>query len=140
MAGLAEAGVIQKRVDEARAQEEEEKWRIEVERMKVAEEKRLEQERVDKLVSKALAWHSRRFLTLYVDDVESRHPAVSTTGAETDAQESEFRQWLAWAREQANRLDPLDPCKYFAQRPNWETWRDDTHAFWAGWWQGKRTG
>ena len=119
MAGLAEAGVIQKRVDEARAQAEEEKWRIEVERMKVAEEKRLEQERVDKLVSKALAWHSRRFLTLYVDDVESRHPAVSTTGAELDAQESEFRQWLAWAREQANRLDPLDPCKYFAQRPNW---------------------
>ena len=140
MAGLAEAGVIQKRRDEARAAAEAEQCRIQEERERVAEDARLEQERVDKLVSKALAWHSRRFLSLYLDDVEARCPTVPTTDAKSTAQESEFRQWLAWAREQATRLDPLDPCKYFEQRPYWVISRDDPHAFWAGWWQGKRHG
>ncbi|MEI6515537.1 MAG: hypothetical protein WCO77_06135 [bacterium] len=76
----------------------------EAERQKKREKERLaEQARVDKLLIDAEKWDQSQKLRKYIDACQAK-AQVSAQEIEAD---NELGKWFTWAREQANRLDPL---------------------------------
>jgi hypothetical protein len=63
-----------------------------------------EKERVDLLVDQAARWRQSQSLRLFIEEARKRG-CVDELVIEGD----DFAQWLAWATEQANRLDPFSP-------------------------------
>jgi hypothetical protein len=97
-------GRIQRRreAEERARRQEEERQR----RQREAEEQarqQAEQERLDALLSQASNWGRAQRLRAFVQAVEAA--AVQLHGVLEPG--SELEQWLAWGREQADRLDPL---------------------------------
>lgn len=102
------------KIDRDREREEEECRRIE--RQRQLEEERLrradlrrryleEQHRVKKLISEAENWKKSHILREYIAILERR-----ATGSELPFDlDKPFGEWLKWAHDQADRLDPLSP-------------------------------
>jgi hypothetical protein len=83
-----------------RRQEEEKRLRAE-KRRRIQEE----QERVSSLISQADNWHKSKLVREYVTALEK----MSLSGDCPFQPEGNLEDWLKWAREQADRLDPLTP-------------------------------
>jgi hypothetical protein len=91
------------------AEEEQLRRQREAERQRIREDLKRrqcdEQARVDALVREATSWNQARLLREYVNVVEQsamHNRGHIQPGSELDA-------WMRWAREQADRLDPLAP-------------------------------
>jgi hypothetical protein len=68
-------------------------------------EQKAEQSRVDRLMADAASWQKSQALRAYIQAVEER--AIREHGSVEDG--CELDRWLKWARQQADRLDPLAP-------------------------------
>ena len=88
-----------------RAEAEAEKLRQEEEKRKLEHQKarQAEQARVDKLLADAETWDQSQKLRKYIDACQAK-AQVSAQVIEPD---NELGKWFTWARELANRLDPL---------------------------------
>jgi hypothetical protein len=97
-----------------RDKEKEEDERRRIERQKQLEEERLkraelrikyleEEARVKKLISEAKNWKKSQILREYVSEIER----LATTGEQSLSLEKPLAEWLKWAHDQADRLDPL---------------------------------
>jgi hypothetical protein len=97
-----------------RDKEKEEDERRRIERQKQLEEERLkraelrikyleEEARVKKLISEAENWKKSQILREYVSEIER----LATTGEQSLSLEKPLAEWLKWAHDQADRLDPL---------------------------------
>jgi len=64
-----------------------------------------EQKRLSGLVSAAEAWKKSILVRDFINAVE----AAARAGSYPFEPKEELENWLEWAREQANRLDPLTP-------------------------------
>jgi hypothetical protein len=110
--GLANVAVA--RIEYDKQQEEEERQRLE--RQKLLEQERQrraelrrryleEQERVSNLISNAENWKTSQILREYIGEIEKH-----ATGHELPfSSDKPLEEWLQWARDQAARLDPLSP-------------------------------
>lgn len=106
---------------------EEQRRREEAARQRVLkrEQYQAEQARVDNLLREARAWKESQDLRQYIETVV-RHQAQKVGAVEPA---SEFAQWLEWAKQQADRLDPLadsppsildmDPAELEEPKPRW---------------------
>lgn len=83
----------------------ERKIRKERRRKREAEKKRREEEkrRRKKLEEEASRWQKSQKLRRYIEEVKRKAEARSLTGEERE----EIEDWLDWAREHADRLDPI---------------------------------
>lgn len=101
--GLVKASVI----DRARAlqREREEKARMEVARKRAEEQRRREEEkkRIQNLITEAQSWKQSQQIREYITAVRAK--AIENNGEITPG--SELYQWIAWANQLADRLDPL---------------------------------
>ena len=79
-----------------------ERQRIQAEKLQRMEQ---EQERVSKLVTDAENWRQSRLLREYIAEVERQ----AKEGKTNYLPEGDLSQWLEWAHQQADRLDPLSP-------------------------------
>jgi hypothetical protein len=113
-----------------RLKEEERKRRFQAEQdRRTALRHRVEQERqaVTKLEKDAQAWQRARTIRAYVDAVEAK-------ARESGTPDDEWANWMVWACQQADRIDPLcdNPpsvldTKEEAMRPlSWWDWDRDT--------------
>ncbi|CAB1059842.1 hypothetical protein D1BOALGB6SA_4607 [Olavius sp. associated proteobacterium Delta 1] len=102
------------KIERDKEKEEEERRRIErqrqfeEERQKRAELRRkyLEEEaRVKKLISEAENWKLSQILREYIAEIER----LSTAGELSLNLEKPLADWLKWAQDQADRLDPMSP-------------------------------
>lgn len=97
--GLIRAAV-EKRTSRLESEERERKWQEQKDRR---EEQIKEIERIKTLKEEAKAWNESQQLRAYIKAVEEdalqRHDKIK--------QGSELDQWLVWANQQADRLDPL---------------------------------
>ena len=105
---------------EKREAEEQERQRRqqERERQEKLEEIRQEEKRLQQLTADAEAWGKAQQLRSYVQAV--RHNADCQ---ECEARrESDLRNWLRWAEQQADRLDPLTPSppSILDEKEKWE--------------------
>jgi hypothetical protein len=110
---VEEAGRVRfarrKAEEERQRKEEEERLRREREaaetlrRMESEARKKLERERVERLFGEARSWSESRLLRDYIAEVHRR--LIERHGVIEEGSES--ANWLAWAREQADRLDPF---------------------------------
>lgn len=101
--GLIKAAV-QTRADRLERQRREQEWQEHMRRREEEERRqREEKEKLAKLLTDAESWQRSQKIRAYVDavraDAARRHGRVPS-GSELD-------QWLTWATEQAERLDPL---------------------------------
>lgn len=85
--------------------EREERWRIEAERKRIAKE-RYDREALDganfqKLLAQSKIWKQSQILNEFIFEVESK--AISS-GELTE----ECKNWLMWAKEKADKLNPLN--------------------------------
>jgi hypothetical protein len=98
---------IQKK-ENIKKREQEERERIEREKRWAIERRRAEEEKekFDKLVSAVEDWHKSRRIREYIAKVEE----MAATGKYTFNFEGGLDNWLKWAKEAANRLDPLCPA------------------------------
>jgi len=93
-----------KRQKDKDAAEAEKLRQEEAERQKEREKERLaEKARVDKLLIDAEKWDQSQKLRKYIDACQAK-AQVAAQEIEAD---NELAKWFTWAREQANRLDPL---------------------------------
>ncbi|MCK5007469.1 MAG: hypothetical protein KAR73_08780 [Spirochaetales bacterium] len=81
-----------------RGLEEEERRRLERQRLKEAEERK-----VWGLFIEAICWHRSQQIRAYVQAVED---AVEKSAGDI-VPRSSLEEWLIWARQQADRLDPF---------------------------------
>jgi hypothetical protein len=98
---------IRQKEEEKRQQLERQRIREEEERLR-AEKLRLikeEQKRLSGLVSAAESWKKSILVRDFINTVE----AAARTGSYPLKPREEMENWLKWAREQADRLDPLTP-------------------------------
>jgi hypothetical protein len=108
---LRAAAQIKERVREEQERERERRERLrrlEEERRIRAEKRRRiqeEQERVSSLISQADDWHKSKLIREYIAAVEK----MSLSGDCPVQPEGNLNEWVKWAREQADRLDPLTP-------------------------------
>jgi len=88
-----------------RARQNEEKQRAEQEQARAAIWAKIQKERakVNKLEAEAAAWEESRQVRLYIEAV--RQNALAS--GKNVGKESELGRWLAWAQQQADRMDPL---------------------------------
>jgi len=90
-----------------RAQElrEEEQRRQEVARIRAEKAALIEAERarVGELIKSASSWQTSQTLRAFIEATKKAHAAECGSMAH----DSEFKQWIAWAIQQADRLDPL---------------------------------
>jgi hypothetical protein len=109
-AGRLRAG----RREEAEARERwEEEARLRQEREELLRRRRedltrrqaAEQARVDELLRRARAWREARLVREYFAAVAE----ASAAGGAEPSEAAAFEEYLQWAREQADRLDPLTP-------------------------------
>jgi len=95
--------------EENRRQAEEERVRrerdaeLERKRQELRDKQKAENIRVEELLAGAAAWRERQLLREYIRQVER----VCASRSGSVAQGSELSQWLTWAYQQADRLDPL---------------------------------
>jgi hypothetical protein len=108
---LRAAAQIKERIrqEQERERERRERLRRLEEEKKIRAEKRRqiqeEQERVSSLISQAENRHKSKLIREYVGAVER----LSLSGDCHFQPEGNLEDWLKWAREQADRLDPLTP-------------------------------
>lgn len=95
--GKARAIRRKQEADHRRWEEQERLRREQVER------ERAERARVEALLAEAVAWRRMNDLLAYIAAVEER---AANSGQSADAT-PELAEWLTWAREQADRLDPV---------------------------------
>ena len=119
MAGLAEAGVRRKEQVEAKVKAAEEKRQNEIASWKLAEACGEERARVDDLVASAESWNRSQTIRAYVNAVEAQFKTTNVEAGCEPAVASEMENWIAWARKQADRLDPLteSPPSVLDQQP-----------------------
>lgn len=106
--GLIKAAVARRAMNLER--EKQERERQEQERLQIERERRRQEEkaRVQDLINQSDAWHQSRQIHAYTEAV--RQAAIRKHGQ--IAEGSQLDQWLAWANQQADRIDPL------AERPS----------------------
>jgi hypothetical protein len=90
--------------------EEERLWRereaeLQRRRTHLQELQTAEQARVAKLMADATSWERSCILRAYITRIEE----VVVARDDGIVERGEFAQWLVWARQQADRLDPLIP-------------------------------
>jgi hypothetical protein len=110
---VEEAGRVRfarRKAEEERHRKEEEerlrRERVAAETRRRAEEearKKAERERVERLIGEARSWNESRLLREYIGEVHRR--LIERHGVIEEG--SEAAHWLAWAGEQADRLDPF---------------------------------
>lgn len=105
---VQEAGKV--RINRRRTEEEERIRRQQVlDRQRRQQElqarQKAEQDRLDGLLARAASWKQSKDLRDYVDAVERF--VIKRDGAIDEG--SEAQKWLTWARQQADRFDPLVP-------------------------------
>ena len=76
---------------------------LQQQREELQRQQQIEHERVEQLIAEAEAWHQSQRLRAYLRAVED---ALHRCGDPLD-EASEMVRWLQWARDQADRLDPL---------------------------------
>lgn len=101
--GLQEAGAWQKWQEEARVRAEARRREEEQARWEREEEERKEAARVEMLVAEAESWAKRHALRRYLAAKIAKFKAAGTDMSEG----SETGRWIAWAKAQADRLDPV---------------------------------
>jgi len=95
---------VAKRFDQEKREREEQQRREErARREEIARLRNEEQARLDKLRSDASNWHEAQRIRSYLSAV--RDTAIKKFGVIQPGSESE--EWLIWAEDQAERLDPL---------------------------------
>jgi hypothetical protein len=95
---IASALVRKRRLE--REEWERERYRTEQERAAREERRRQEQERLNVLLAETASWEKARLIRSYVN---ARLDAVQGSGTPSD----EVEVWANWARQAADRLDPL---------------------------------
>jgi uncharacterized membrane-anchored protein YjiN (DUF445 family) len=101
--GLVEAAAILRK-RRLEAQERERQWAEEARRrIEREEQQRREQAFLDKLLGEAERWQKSQLIRSYIDAV--RITAIQKDGVVSPA--SDLGKWLEWAKERADRLDPL---------------------------------
>ncbi|MDF1592570.1 MAG: hypothetical protein P1P89_13725 [Desulfobacterales bacterium] len=110
--GLVDVAAAKIEKDRERAEEErrrmERQRQLEEERLKRAELRRIyleEEARVNKLVSDAENWKKSRIIREYIFETKR----IAASGELTISFEKPLSEWLSWAHDQADRLDPLTP-------------------------------
>jgi hypothetical protein len=110
MAGLASFAARKKEHDEEQErlaqQQREEERRQQEEAQRRAEKRKLiqaEQNRVDLLMQQAKCWRASQNLRSYIEARKQTHVVAH---GEIEP-EGDFARWVAWATQQADRLDPL---------------------------------
>ncbi|MFC1595597.1 hypothetical protein ACFL3X_01645, partial [Gemmatimonadota bacterium] len=92
------------RKNKERRQREHEEWvRLEEERRELEEELRLEEQRLNQLEQEATIWKRSQVLRDYIKAVRTGLHAGISSPALVDKNQ----QWLDWATDHVNRLDPL---------------------------------
>jgi hypothetical protein len=95
-------GLGKERLQRRRHEEEDRKRQVLARRaQELREQQEAERLRIDALLADAAAWEQSRVLRSYIEAVGARGPGAGD-------QES-LGQWLAWAKSQADCLDPLRP-------------------------------
>lgn len=84
----------------AELEEEDRKRKLEAERAEHERVKRLDQARIDGLLSDAAAFQKAAAIRQYVEAIRIRHSSSPV------ASEEELERWSRWALEQADRIDP----------------------------------
>jgi hypothetical protein len=97
-----EARRIQEEKDRIRREQEQELQRR---RAELAAKQKQERDKVESLLHEANSWYQSKTLREYIREVE--RSAAERHG--TIEENSEMFQWLQWAGQQADRLDPLRP-------------------------------
>lgn len=97
---VADGKIRERREREERRLRWEEEWR---QREEAAERWRLEQQRRQDLEDQALLWNKSQLVRNFISAVEERY---IESHADKEIQ-GQIKQWLIWARQHANRLDPL---------------------------------
>lgn len=98
-----EARMAAERRDVVRREEERRRAEQEAARAAMWEKIKRERARVDRLTADASAWSESQQLRIYIEAV---HADAVARGRDV-ADGSELGQWLMWAKQQADRLDPL---------------------------------
>ncbi len=80
--------------------ERQERARVRAEKI---EQKKLEQKKVSKLLADSEDWRKSRLLRKYIAEVQRR----AENGAMIGIPDSDLTEWLNWANQQADRLDPF---------------------------------
>jgi hypothetical protein len=105
VAAILKVGVVLRLRAEERKKEELRKRQHELEMYELAKQIKGEQSRVDQLLTQAADWHRAKQLREYIEAYTVTH---ANDGQVIDPQ-SDKGQWVRWAKEQADRLDPLTP-------------------------------
>ena len=122
-------------INHARRLKEQEQERIERERRREEERKRRaelrqryleEQARVKGLFAEAENWKRSQVLREYIIEIEKRE----AEGTLPLSLETPFEEWLKWARDQADRLDPLSPSPPSVLDEECPPEESDTRRFW----------
>jgi hypothetical protein len=95
----------------AQLDEDERKRVLQVERQRKEEQTRLEQQRIEHLLSQADALHKAQLIRAYVAAVQKAETEAEQTSSE------ELKAWSAWALAQADRIDPVLNCAYKTRPP-----------------------
>lgn len=125
MAGLAEAGNFSRGVAENTAKQETLKREQELKQWERDKARYEEQRRVDELLANAEAWHKSEKLRAYINAyMELVKKAVKMAGTKIHPK-SEIGRWETWAKQQADRLDPLvkSPPSILDDEPDTLPWR-----------------
>jgi hypothetical protein len=109
---IGKGRIAHRQAEEARKiQEEKDRIRQELERelqrrrAELEQRQKLERNKVEALFRQADSWRQSRSIREYIQALEQR--LLDRDGRIEDG--SEISRWLKWAREQADRLDPLTP-------------------------------
>lgn len=114
----------QERREEASRREEQARQRAE-QRARIA----AEQSRVDSLLQQARDWRQSAELRAFIETVRQRQ--VAAHGKIDD--DSEIGQWLVWARQQADRLDPLSESPSSILDEQLEDEPEPQKSYWRSW-------
>lgn len=96
---------VMRRNQEEERQRQEREVELQRRRQELLERQKIEEDRVKELIADAEAWHGSQVLREYIGAVEK-----SVLDRDGDIGEGgEAAQWLKWARQQADRIDPLTP-------------------------------
>lgn len=103
VAGLVVIADAKRAWRQEREREEAERKEAERRRALADQARREEEERRRVLEQQAESWAKSRQLRAFIDEIERR----ANTKGMSIAPESELGAWIAWARQHADRLDPL---------------------------------
>lgn len=93
-----------KKQESLRREEEKRRWMLEQERLEEEKKRReIEKQKLMALENQAAQWEKSKQLRNFIDEVEKRASKMSLSIEKTE----QIKQWLMWAREHADNLDPL---------------------------------